>query len=225
MEIEEVKELLDKFYRGETSLEEEQFLEEFLLSAQLGEEWSSEVDLFAHRRLVRLSKEKMLETGYLSRPVSRHAEGLGLEKAEPGQDALDRSRIRLEKSIDAWAESEKNYRKQRWKHIYRMSGGIAAAIVLGVGIYTWNGIGWGSGKDMDVADPGKPVMEGSGFLSEQIASLDLADTYSDPQMAWEKAQQVLGEFASAMKEGEEGMKIIGEKNRRVQEKLDKTMNF
>lgn len=229
MEIEEVKQLLDKFYQGETSLEEELFLEEFLLSTQLGKEWNSEVELFAHRRLVRLSKGKKPETGYLSRPIprpiSRHAEGLGLEKAEPGQEALDRSRIRLEKSIDAWAESEETQRKHRWKHIYRMSGGIAAAIVLGIGIYTWNGMGRGAGKDMGMADSGKPMVEGSGFLSEQIASLGLTDTYSDPQMAWEKAQQVLGEFASAMKKGEEGMKVIGEKNRRVQEKLDKTMNF
>lgn len=221
MDIDTMKKLLDKFYQGETSLEEEQALEDFLLEADLGEEWAGEVDLITCRRLARLSGKKI----WADEPSADTESVLDQEDPRPAQADLDRSRIRLEKSIDGWAESEETHRKHRWKHIYQMSGGIAAAIVLGTGIYTWSGGGLNSGNDMGMSDSGKSVVGGSGLLSEQIASLDLADTYSDPQKAWDMAQQVLGQFASAMEKGEAGMQVVGEKNRKVQEKLNETINF
>lgn len=204
MESEELERYLDRFYQGETTAEEELVLQDFLLSGQAGEEWSADTELFAAMRA--------------AREEARRKDGETVSDAD-----VARSRLRLEESIAAWADSgsragtERNSGKGRI--FYRLLGGMAAAVVLAVGIGLYR-IGNPSPET-----PDSGILCQDGDFSGGPESLALVDTYTDPVQARAAAEDVLKKFAEVLQKSKSDLGNAGEKTRKWRAKMDRALDF
>ena len=109
METKRIAELLDKYYRGETTLEEERQLKGFFQQEEVPEELQADKDVF------------LLYTGLPQQPVDLPE---GLEE-------------RLSASIGRWQKESQRRRPWLRPSIRRWSMGIAASLLIaaGMGIY------------------------------------------------------------------------------------------
>lgn len=109
METKRIAELLDKYYRGETTLEEERQLKSFFQQEEAPEELQADKDVF------------LLYTGLVQQPVDLPE---GLEE-------------RLSASIGRWQQESQRRRPWLRPSIRRWSIGIAASLLIaaGMGIY------------------------------------------------------------------------------------------
>lgn len=109
METKRIAELLDKYYRGETTLEEERQLKGFFQQEEVPEELQADKDVF------------LLYTGLAQQPVDLPE---GLEE-------------RLSASIGRWQKESQRRRPWLRPSIRRWSIGIAASLLIaaGMGIY------------------------------------------------------------------------------------------
>ena len=109
METKRIAELLDKYYRGETTLEEERQLKGFFQQEEVPEELQADKDVF------------LLYTGLAQQPVDLPE---GLEE-------------RLSASIGRWQKESQRQRPWLRPSIRRWSIGIAASLLIaaGMGIY------------------------------------------------------------------------------------------
>lgn len=109
METKRIAELLDKYYRGETTLEEERQLKGFFQQEEVPEELQAAKDVF------------LLYTGLAQQPVDLPE---GLEE-------------RLSASIGRWQQESQRRRPWLRPSIRRWSMGIAASLLIaaGMGIY------------------------------------------------------------------------------------------
>lgn len=109
MDKEHIAELLDKYYRGETTLEEERLLKSFFQQEEVPEELQADKEAF------------LFYTDLAQQPVDLPA---GLEE-------------RLSASIGQWQQESRHRRPWLRPAIRRWSIGIAACLLIaaGIGIY------------------------------------------------------------------------------------------
>jgi len=144
--ITEIRKLLDRFYLGETSLEEEKILQEYFSSASIAEELMPDRDLF---------RSLGNATDSVSVP-----EGLN------------------QKILDVIDRQEKKVVRTRRISVFSLSG-LAAGLLVVIALYV-------------------------GYFNEnptRLASNQMADTYEDPQDAYEEARRTLAYVSAKLNTG------------------------
>ncbi len=144
--IAEIRKLLDRFYLGETSLEEEKILQKYFSSASVPEELMPDRDLFR-------------SLGDASDSVAV-PEGLN------------------QKILDVIDRQEKKVVRTRRISVFSLSG-LAAGLLVVIALY----VGYFNDKPA------------------QLASNQMADTYEDPQDAYEEARRTLTYVSAKLNTG------------------------
>jgi hypothetical protein len=144
--IAEIRKLLDRFYLGETSLEEEKILQEYFSSASIAEELMPDRDLFR-------------SLGDASDSVAV-PEGLN------------------QKILDVIDRQEKKVVRTRRISVFSLSG-LAAGLLVVIALY----VGYFNDKPA------------------RLASNQMADTYEDPQDAYEEARRTLAYVSAKLNTG------------------------
>lgn len=148
MNTEEIKQLLEKYYNGESSIDEELILKDYFSREIVPDELELEKDIFI----------------YYSETSAIHLPSEGFS-------------ARIINTID---NQEKNHARFRRRRIYRTVTGIAAGILILAGSYFF-----------------------FTYRSEP------ADTFSDPEIAYNEAMKILYEVSSQLNNGTRELERVG----------------
>lgn len=172
MKEDTIRHLLEKYYSGETDVNEEKILEDYFMHDEVSAEFSVDKEVFCHLA-------EMKENDEITVPV-------GMEK-------------RISDNIDMW-EKQSKANKLRYYTLYRYVSGIAAAVVILIGI--------------------------SVFMSKnQDDSAVIKDTFDNPQEAYMATENALQLFAEAFNKGDAQIEKARSVTISVKEKIDNIKNF
>lgn len=172
MKEDTIRHLLEKYYSGETDVNEEKILEDYFMHDEVSAEFSVDKEVFCHLA-------EMKENDEITVPV-------GMEK-------------RISDNIDMW-EKQSKANKLRYYTLYRYVSGIAAAVVILIGI--------------------------SVFMSKNHDdSAVMQDTFDNPQEAYMATENALQLFAEAFNKGDAQIEKARSVTKSVKEKIDNIKNF
>lgn len=172
MKEDTIRHLLEKYYSGDTDVNEEKILEDYFMHDEVSAEFSVDKEVFCHLA-------EMKENDEITVPV-------GMEK-------------RISDNIDMW-EKQSKANKPRYYTLYRYVSGIAAAVVILIGI--------------------------SVFMSKnQDDSAVMKDTFDNPQEAYLATENALQLFAEAFNKGDAQIEKARNVTISVKEKIDNIKNF
>lgn len=172
MKEDTIRHLLEKYYNGETDVNEEKILEDYFMHDEVSAEFSVDKEVFCHLA-------EMKENDEITVPV-------GMEK-------------RISDNIDMW-EKQSKANKLRYYTLYRYVSGIAAAVVILIGI--------------------------SVFMSKNHDdSAVMQDTFDNPQEAYMATENALQLFAEAFNKGDAQIEKARSVTKSVKEKIDNIKNF
>lgn len=172
MKEDTIRHLLEKYYSGETDVNEEKILEDYFMHDEVSAEFSVDKEVFCHLA-------EMKENDEITVPV-------GMEK-------------RISDNIDMW-EKQGKANKPRYYTLYKYVSGIAAAVVILIGI--------------------------SVFMSKnQDDSAVMKDTFDNPQEAYWATENALQLFAEAFNKGDAQIEKARSVTISVKEKIDNIKNF
>ena len=146
--------MLDRFYLGETSMEEEKLLQEYFSTPGIPEELMPDRDLF-------------------------RAMGHARDSVHVPEDLN-------QKILDVIDQQEKKEVRTRRISVFSLSG-LAAGLLVVIALYV--------GYFRDGA-------------SGPLASVELSDTYDDPQEAYEEARKTLAYVSSKLNTGTSGLEHV-----------------
>lgn len=172
MNTDTIRHLLEKFYNGETDVEEEKILENYFLHNDVETEFSTDREVFLHLFAVKKDSDFIVPEG--------------MEK-------------RISDNIDMW-EKQCKADKPRYYTLYKYMSGIAAAVVLLIGI--------------------------SVFMSKnEDDSVAMKDTFDNPQEAYMATENALQLFAEAFNKSDAQIEKARNVTKNVKEKIDNIKNF
>ena len=164
--------MLEKYYSGETDVNEEKILEDYFMHDEVSAEFSVDKEVFCHLA-------EMKENDEITVPV-------GMEK-------------RISDNIDMW-EKQSKANKLRYYTLYRYVSGIAAAVVILIGISVF-------------------------MPKNQDDSAVMKDTFDNPQEAYMATENALQLFAEAFNKGDAQIEKARSVTISVKEKIDNIKNF
>ena len=172
MKEDTIRHLLEKYYSGETDVNEEKILEDYFMHDEVSAEFSVDKKVFCHLA-------EMKENDEITVPV-------GMEK-------------RISDNIDMW-EKQSKANKLRYYTLYRYVSGIAAAVVILIGISVF-------------------------MPKNQDDSAVMKDTFDNPQEAYMATENALQLFAEAFNKGDAQIEKARSVTISVKEKIDNIKNF
>ncbi|MCF2552792.1 hypothetical protein [Bacteroides caecigallinarum] len=172
MKEDTIRHLLEKYYSGETDVNEEKILEDYFMHYEVSAEFSVDKEVFCHLA-------EMKENDEITVPV-------GMEK-------------RISDNIDMW-EKQSKANKLRYYTLYRYVSGIAAAVVILIGISVF-------------------------MPKNQDDSAVMKDTFDNPQEAYMATENALQLFAEAFNKGDAQIEKARSVTISVKEKIDNIKNF
>lgn len=172
MKEDTIRHLLEKYYSGETDVNEEKILEDYFMHDEVSAEFSVDKEVFFHLAEMKKNDE-------ITFPV-------GMEK-------------RISDNIDMW-EKQSKANKPRYYTLYRYVSGIAAAVVILIGISVF-------------------------MPKNQDDSAVIKDTFDNPQEAYLATENALQLFAEAFNKGDAQIEKARNVTINVKEKIDNIKNF
>lgn len=172
MKEDTIRHLLEKYYNGETDVNEEKILEDYFMHDEVSAEFSVDKEVFCHLA-------EMKENDEITVPV-------GMEK-------------RISDNIDMW-EKQSKANKPRYYTLYKYVSGIAAAVVILIGISVF-------------------------MPKNQDDSAVIKDTFDNPQEAYMATENALQLFAEAFNKGDAQIEKARSVTISVKEKIDNIKNF
>lgn len=172
MKEDTIRHLLEKYYSGETDVNEEKILEDYFMHDEVSAEFSVDKEVFCHLA-------EMKENDEITVPV-------GMEK-------------RISDNIDMW-EKQSKAGKPRYYTLYKYVSGIAAAVVILIGISVF-------------------------MPKSQEDTTMMKDTFDNPQEAYMATENALQLFAEAFNKGDAQIEKARSVTISVKEKIDNIKNF
>lgn len=172
MNTDTIRHLLEKFYNGETDADEEKILENYFLNDDVETEFSTDREVFLHLSAVKNDSDFTVPEG--------------MQK-------------RISENIDMW-EKQSKANKLRYYTLYKYVSGIAAAVVILIGISVFMSKGQDDGAAMK-------------------------DTFDNPQEAYLATENALQLFAEALNKGNAKMEKAKKVTVSVKEKIDDITNI
>lgn len=172
MKEDTIRHLLEKYYSGETDVNEEKILEDYFMHDEVSAEFSVDKEVFCHLA-------EMKENDEITVPV-------GMEK-------------RISDNIDMW-EKQSKANKPRYYTLYKYVSGIAAAVVILIGISVF-------------------------MPKNQDDSAVMKDTFDNPQEAYMATENALQLFAEAFNKGDAQIEKARSVTISLKEKIDNIKNF
>lgn len=172
MKEDTIRHLLEKYYSGETDVNEEKILEDYFMHDEVSAEFSVDKEVFCHLAEMKGNDELIVPEGM---------------------------KKRISDNIDMW-EKQSKANKLRYYTLYRYVSGIAAAVVILIGI--------------------------SVFMSKNHDdSAVMQDTFDNPQEAYMATENALQLFAEAFNKGDAQIEKARSVTKSVKEKIDNIKNF
>ncbi|MCF2592807.1 hypothetical protein I6E11_03110 [Bacteroides caecigallinarum] len=172
MNTDTIRHLLEKFYNGETDADEEKILENYFLDSDVETEFSTDKEVFLHLSSVKKDSDFTVPEGM---------------------------QRRISDNIDMW-EKQSKANKPRYYTLYKYVSGIAAAVVILIGISLF-------------------------MPNNQDEGAAMKDTFDNPQEAYMATENALQLFAEALNKGNAKMEKAKEVTVSVKEKIDDITNL
>lgn len=172
MKEDTIRHLLEKYYNGETDVNEEKILEDYFMHDEVSAEFSVDKEVFCRLAEIKENDEPTVPEG--------------MEK-------------RISDNIDMW-EKQSKADKPRYYTLYKYVSGIAAAVVILIGISVF-------------------------MPKSQEDSAVMQDTFDNPQEAYMATENALQLFAEAFNKGDAQIEKARNVTKNVKEKIDNIKNF
>lgn len=172
MKEDTIRHLLEKYYNGETDVNEEKILEDYFMHDEVSAEFSVDKEVFCRLAEIKENDEPTVPEG------------------------MDK---RISDNIDMW-EKQGKADKPRYYTLYKYVSGIAAAVVILIGISVF-------------------------MPKNQEDSAVMQDTFDNPQEAYMATENALQLFAEAFNKGDAQIEKARSVTISVKEKIDNIKNF
>lgn len=172
MKEDTIRHLLEKYYSGETDVNEEKILEDYFMHDEVSAEFSVDKEVFCHLAEMKGNDELIVPEGM---------------------------KKRISDNIDMW-EKQSKANKPRYYTLYKYVSGIAAAVVILIGISVF-------------------------MPKNQDDSAVMKDTFDNPQEAYMATENALQLFAEAFNKGDAQIEKARGVTISVKEKIDNIKNF
>ena len=172
MKEDTIRHLLEKYYNGETDVNEEKILEDYFMHDEVSAEFSIDKEVFCHLAEMKENDEPTVPEGMENR---------------------------ISDNIDMW-EKQSKANKPRYYTLYKYVSGIAAAVVILIGISVF-------------------------MPKSQEDSAVMQDTFDNPQEAYMATENALQLFAEAFNKGDAQIEKARNVTKNVKEKIDNIKNF
>ena len=172
MKEDTIRHLLEKYYNGETDVNEEKILEDYFMHDEVSAEFSIDKEVFCHLAEMKENDEPTVPEGMENR---------------------------ISDNIDMW-EKQSKADKPRYYTLYKYVSGIAAAVVILIGISVF-------------------------MPKSQEDSAVMQDTFDNPQEAYMATENALQLFAEAFNKGDAQIEKARNVTKNVKEKIDNIKNF
>ena len=172
MKEDTIRHLLEKYYNGETDVNEEKILEDYFMHDEVSAEFSVDKEVFCRLAEIKENDEPTVPEG------------------------MDK---RISDNIDMW-EKQSKADKPRYYTLYKYVSGIAAAVVILIGISVF-------------------------MPKNQDDSAVIKDTFDNPQEAYMATENALQLFAEAFNKSDAQIEKARNVTKNVKEKIDNIKNF
>ena len=172
MKEDTIRHLLEKYYNGETDVNEEKILEDYFMHDEVSAEFSVDKEVFCRLAEIKENDEPTVPEGMENR---------------------------ISDNIDMW-EKQSKAGKPRYYTLYKYVSGIAAAVVILIGISVF-------------------------MPKNQDDSAVMQDTFDNPQEAYMATENALQLFAEAFNKGDAQIEKARNVTKNVKEKIDNIKNF
>lgn len=172
MKEDTIRHLLEKYYSGETDVNEEKILEDYFMHDEVSAEFSVDKEVFCHLAEMKGNDELIVPEGM---------------------------KKRISDNIDMW-EKQSKANKPRYYTLYKYVSGIAAAVVILIGISVF-------------------------MPKNQDDSAVMKDTFDNPQEAYMATENALQLFAEAFNKGDAQIEKARSVTISLKEKIDNIKNF